>query len=91
MDFELSTGKTVKLKQPTIEQRIECNDAKSISFNNKTGEVSAKNTFKTLCLWACAGLGCDLKDLAAYSDAEISEIGNKVSEMAALNPSKPQS
>ncbi len=89
--MKLSTGKEVELKQPSIEDRIKCNDAKQVSLNNETGEIMFKQSFKALCLWACAGLGCEMKDLNQYSDAEIAEIGKEVEAMASLNPSKPQS
>ena len=89
--MKLSSGREVELKKPSIEERIKCNDAKQVSLNNETGEIMFKQSFKALCLWACAGLGCSLSDLSDYSDAEIAEIGKEVEAMASLNPSKPQS
>lgn len=89
--MKLSTGRKVELKQPTIEDRIKCNDAKTIGYNKDTGEITFSQSFKALALWACAGLGCEIKDLNEYSDVEIAEIGKEAEAMSSLNPSKPQS
>lgn len=90
MEFELSSGRKVEIKRPSVADRIKCGDIATVSVD-KDGAMHVENNKRALFEWASAGLGKPLDYLDDFSDNEVSEIGLKVKELAELNPTKGRS
>ena len=100
MELQLSSGRVVEIKRPSVKDRIRCGDIKSVKFEVKgmaddgtaiLGNAETFNTYKAGFAYAAAGLGVDEEALDEYTDAEVLEIGKRVVGLANLNPTKEPS
>ena len=87
--FKTTSGKEIELKDVSLLQRIECEDASSIGYN-ADGGVVVHNVAKAGLKWCCAGTGKAGAELekAGYTYSDIMEIGAEVKRLASLDPTQ---
>ena len=81
--MKLSTGREVKLKDISMAQREECEDA-TIRIVHEDGSIEIKGLSRTRNLWAMYGLDCELEALSKYTSAELDEIMLEVGTKAGV-------
>lgn len=87
--FKTTSGKEIELKDVSLLQRIECEDASSIGYN-ADGGVVVHNIAKAGAKWCQCGTGKTLVELEkdGYTYNDIMEIGAEVKRLASLGPTQ---